>query len=81
MVPCNVIVFEKVSKIGRTSSKTDSLPPTIVDNVPFLAPKSPPETGASNASQENFSASSAIFFAKEGVLVVKSMSILPVSIP
>src|SRR5215211_3288417 len=36
------------SKRGLALSKSSSSPPTMIESVPFLAPTSPPETGASS---------------------------------
>ena len=38
------------SKSGFTRSNISALPPTMIDSVPFTAPTSPPETGASSIS-------------------------------
>ena len=49
----------------------------MIVSVPFFAPKSPPDTGASNASAPFSFAVFAIFSARLGVLVVKSTKICP----
>ena len=69
------MLLPKTSNTGSICLKTFSSPPTIIDNVPFLAPISPPDTGASRLAKLCFEDSSKIFFANNGLDVVKSMRI------
>src|SRR5688572_16507783 len=60
-----------------TFSRVDNRPPTMIVKVPFRAPGSPPETGASSASTECFASSAAIERAAAGLIVELSTKISP----
>ncbi len=47
--PWWMIVLPMHSRSGLTASSTGPSPPTMIDNAAFLAPTSPPDTGASSA--------------------------------
>ena len=47
LAPTCTMVLPTVSRIGLAAAKSSSEPPTMIDNVAFLAPGSPPDTGAS----------------------------------
>ena len=49
----------------------------MIESVPFFAPTSPPETGASMLATPRFAAASAISTASDGWLVVMSTSTSP----
>jgi hypothetical protein len=46
--PAWMMVVPRTSKIGRTRANAASGPPTMIDNVPAIAPCSPPLTGGSS---------------------------------
>ena len=50
MLPIRTAEPPKISKYGLTLLNISSLPPTIIESVPFIAPGSPPDTGASRKS-------------------------------
>ena len=56
---------------------TDSSPPAKIARVPFFAPKSPPETGASIEAQPLAAAAEEISDAREGSDVVMSIRTPP----
>ena len=45
--PTSVMFLPMASNAGLTRSNTAGLPPHMMDSVAFLAPTSPPDTGAS----------------------------------
>ena len=47
--PTCTIVLPTASKIGLAAAKSSAAPPTMIDSAAFLAPASPPETGASSS--------------------------------
>gem|GEM_PF-6302471 len=65
------------SKNGLASAKADSSPPTMIDSVAFLAPESPPDTGASMAVLPAAAAAAEIRAASDGSLVVRSTNRAP----
>mmetsp|Transcript_26393 Transcript_26393/g.102880 ORF Transcript_26393/g.102880 Transcript_26393/m.102880 type:complete len:226 (-) Transcript_26393:226-903(-) len=79
--PIWAIVPENVSRIGLTRSRTSCSPPTNTERVPFLAPTSPPLTGASRANFPAELAASDISTARDGSDVVISTMIPPLGRP
>ena len=71
----------KISKIGLLLSKEEEFPPTMIANVPSIAPGSPPETGASINSTPFFSHSLAIFCDTSGEIELMSIIKLPLVEP
>lgn len=70
--PINFTTEEYVSIIGFALSKAFCSPPHIETRVPFLAPTSPPETGASTEPTPFSLAIYSISYAKDGEDVVWS---------
>src|SRR5262245_53597297 len=66
------MVEPMASQHGSTLAKAASGPPTMIDNVPFRAPRSPPDTGASSTSTPRVTPVSPSSTASAGSLVVMS---------
>src|SRR5208337_725502 len=73
--------FAVTWNIGKQSSKTDFAPPTIIVNVPSIAPFSPPLTGASRTRTPFALATSATFFDVTGDIVLISIYVEPDLLP
>src|SRR5438034_395574 len=58
--PIETTVDPIASKSGRARAKASSGPPTMIESVPSIAPRSPPETGASSIEMPRSSSASAI---------------------
>ena len=72
-----MILVPMHSNTSLHSSNAFLSPPTIIDKVPFLAPISPPDTGASKALISLDLASSYILIDNLGLVVVISITVLP----
>src|SRR5215203_3073303 len=75
--PTWVTVFPMTSKSGSTRSKSSSLPPTMMERVPSMAPTSPPLTGASSIEAPRSWALSANSSVTTGEIVLISTTRAP----
>src|SRR5262245_26070593 len=75
--PKCVIRLPIAASAGRARTSASSSPPTIIVNVPSIAPFSPPETGASSQNRPFDLASSASSRVTCGEIVLISMMIAP----
>src|SRR5579875_240443 len=75
-----VMRFPRCSSSGWIRSKASRLPPTMIVNVPSIAPVSPPETGASRNSTLCCARRCAIRRAPAGAIVLMSTTVRPASI-
>ena len=75
--PTWTIVFPIAARIGFARSKPASLPPTMIESVPAIAPLSPPLTGASSISAPPAAARSASSRAVEGAIELMSIASQP----
>ena len=75
--PTWTIVFPSAWSTGCARSKAASLPPTMIESVPAIAPLSPPLTGASSISAPAPSASAASSRATRGAIELMSMASQP----
>ena len=62
---------------GNTRSKAATVPPTITDRVPSIAPCCPPDTGASSISTPFARSISAIRRVTDGEIVLLSTTTMP----
>ena len=69
------------SNAGTAFSKTSSRPPTMIVSVPFCAPMSPPETGASRKECPASSSCFPISRVTSGEIVLMSMKSVPAPAP
>src|SRR5258708_22533324 len=63
--------------MGSTAFSVSASPPTMKTTSPFLAPQSPPVTGASRKRTLHSAQAEAIFLASAGDTVLESMYVLP----
>src|SRR5919112_790897 len=83
--PTWVTVLPMTSKSGGARPKSSSLPPTMMESVPSMAPTSPPLTGASSIEAPRSSASPASSSVTTGEIVlmstIRAPSLTPSSTP
>ncbi len=75
--PTWTIVLPRAWRTGSARSKSASVPPTMIDRVPAIAPLSPPLTGASSIAAPAAAARAAISRATRGEMELMSMASQP----
>jgi hypothetical protein len=79
--PRCVIVLPMAWKIGRTLSKSALSPPTMIESTASIAPRSPPDTGASSICTDFAASAAPIFCDTNGEIVDMSSSDIPARAP
>ncbi len=75
--PTCTTVLPTASNTSDAAAKSSAEPPTMIDRAAFLAPASPPETGASRYRKPAASAWSASAIVTSGRIEEKSMTSVP----